>query len=41
MPGVSGSHLLELFDDVQDLIFIHDMEGRISYINNYILKLLG
>jgi diguanylate cyclase (GGDEF)-like protein/PAS domain S-box-containing protein len=41
MLGISGSHLLELFDDVQDLIFIHDMEGRISYINNYILKLLG
>ena len=26
MLGISGSHLLGLLDDVQDLIFIHDME---------------
>jgi diguanylate cyclase (GGDEF)-like protein/PAS domain S-box-containing protein len=41
MPGISESLSFELFEDVQDLIFIHDMDGKISYINNYVFKLLG
>ncbi|NMB42348.1 MAG: diguanylate cyclase [Firmicutes bacterium] len=36
-PGFS----LRLFENIQDLLFIHDMKGKISYVNRYVYKLLG
>ncbi len=31
----------ELLEHLEDLIFVHDFEGRICYINRYVEKLLG
>ena len=32
---------LELIEHLEDLIIIHDLEGRIRYVNRYVQKLLG
>jgi PAS domain S-box-containing protein len=31
----------ELFELLEDLIIVHNLEGRIRYINRYVQKLLG
>ncbi len=32
---------LELFEHLEDLVFIHDLQGSICYVNRYVQKFLG
>ncbi|MGI6308322.1 MAG: diguanylate cyclase [Dethiobacteria bacterium] len=41
MKGIAESFSDNFFEDVPDLFFIHDLEGKISYVNRYAFQLLG
>lgn len=40
MKGIAESFSDNLFEDVPDLFFIHDLEGKISYVNRYAFQLM-
>jgi diguanylate cyclase (GGDEF)-like protein/PAS domain S-box-containing protein len=41
MPGIFRRPFPDVFDDLDDLLYVHDMEGNLLYINNHVYKLLG
>ncbi|MDO9534311.1 MAG: diguanylate cyclase [Bacillota bacterium] len=41
MPGIPGRLFPDVFNDLDDLLYVHDMEGNLLYINNHVFKLLG
>lgn len=40
MTGIAESFSSNLYEEIPDLFVIHDLEGKISYVNCFVLKLL-